>query len=157
MTGLHHAPLAEAAAHVAVTKHGQQSDGNLCLHALRELALQRHVVAHVELFDRRARQAGENGDQVELALGLVGRNLLSGQHVGDLRSAQRHRGDLLVVVFDRPVKPNLSCVRHSPFDLMSFRWDILQELTVQFEIVCQSTSQQFSGGVYPEDASAALT
>ena len=73
----------------------------LGLHELRELALQRHVVAHVELLDGGARQAGENGDQSQFALGLVDRDFLCRKHVGDLWSMKRNRLDLLAIVLDR--------------------------------------------------------
>ena len=80
MRVVHHAP--QEAAPAAVSKHGQEYGcASLGLHELGELALQRHVVAHVELFDCGARQAGQHGNQIELPLGLVSRDLLRRQHI----------------------------------------------------------------------------
>jgi hypothetical protein len=74
------------------------------LHEFRELALQRHIVPHVELFDSRPRQSGEDGDKVQFALGLVGRNLLRSEHVSNNRAANGERAYLFAAVLDGGTK-----------------------------------------------------
>jgi hypothetical protein len=102
------APHAEEAASAAVSKHGQRSTFEyLGLHELRELALQSHVVAHVELFDSGAGQAGQNSDQVQLALRLGSGDLLSGKHVRHDRPSNLEGWDFLAIVFDGLMELNL--------------------------------------------------
>lgn len=111
MSGTHFAHHAEETASAAVSKHGPKYGRlDLRLHVLRELAPQRQVVAHVGLFDGRARQAGENGDPVQSALGLLGRNLLRGKHAGDDRTLKDERRNLLAVMFNRLVQHDRNCI-----------------------------------------------
>lgn len=70
------------------------------LHEFGELALQRHVVPHVELFYGCSRQSSEDGDQVQFSLGLISRDFLRREHVGDDRATDRERCDLLAPILD---------------------------------------------------------
>ena len=82
-------------------------------HELGELSLQRHVVTHVEFLYSHSRQAGKNRDQVQLTLGFVGRDFLSGQHVGDDRPAKLERRDCLAIMLNWLAQGNLvGCSNH---------------------------------------------
>lgn len=69
-------------------------------HEFGELALQCHVVSHVELLNGSAWQTGKDCDQVQLTFGLVGRDFLCREHIGHDGAPDGERDNLFATVFE---------------------------------------------------------